>query len=198
MKNGKKYSYEEIVELLRNSTHSAPQVWSNIEAELELNGRLNELPQYKAPEGLWDSIEAELPESTPSRPVVSRKGNNLKLLVIGFLIGALSLVSVQYLMKDNTQKYQYKSEIEMASLVSNKIEMDDKVNEVLNYIEENSFLFDKEQLIEFNTQLEEINRALEQLIEMQEKYGHDASSNKMMAKIERDRATLLKSMIANT
>ena len=52
--------------------------------------------------------------------------------------------------------------------------------------------------MEFNTQLEEINRALEQLIEMQEKYGHDASSNKMMAKIERDRATLLKSMIANT
>ncbi len=198
MKNEKKYSYEEIIELLRNSTHSAPPIWSSIEAELELNDRLDELPQYKAPEGLWDSIESELPESTPSRPVVNTKGNNLKLLVIGFLIGALSLVSVQYLIKDNTQKYQYKSEIEMASLVSNKIEMDDKVNEVLNYIEENSFLFDKEQLTEFNTQLEEINRALEQLIEMQEKYGHDASSNKMMAKIERDRATLLKSMIANT
>ena len=208
MKDGKKYSYDEILELLRNSNYTAPDVWGHIETELDLTSQLKELPQYKAPDNLWEGIEAELGEPTPvttpvNTPVITAqatsKYSTLKLLALGVLIGIFSLASIQYLIKNNKgQEYQYKSEVEMASLISNKIELDDNVNEVVSYIRENSFLFNQEQLEEFNTQLEEINKALEQLIDMQEKYGLDASSNKLMAKIERDRATLLKTMIANT
>ena len=208
MKDGKKYTYEEILELLSNSTYAAPDVWGNIEAELDLTSKLMELPQYKAPDNLWAGIEAEIGETTPvaksvTRPVTTPQATSrhstLKLIALGILIGIISLASVQYLMENNKeQEYQYKSEVEMATLISNKIELDDNVTEVVNYIRDNSFLFEQEQLEEFNTQLEEINKALEQLIQMQEKYGLDASSNKLMARIERDRATLLKSMIANS
>lgn len=199
MKNANKLTYKELLTLLRNKTYAAPDNWDSIVEELELSERLEDLPQFKAPDGLWSGIEKELPEKTKQESRKGRSFNGLPILAVGILIGMLLLGSIQlFLKKENSQEFRYKSEVELASLLENKTELDENVNEVLEYIENNSFLFDAQQLAEFNEQLEEINQALEQLIIMQEKYGLDQSSNKLMVKIERERTNLLKSMIAST
>ena len=59
-------------------------------------------------------------------------------------------------------------------------------------------MFSDEQLDEFNAQLTAINAALEKLMDIQAKYGSDEASSKMMARMERDKADLLKSMIVKS
>ena len=199
MKKANKMTYAELLNLLQSKTYSAPDNWDAIVDELELSEKLEHLQQFKAPEGLWSGIEKELQENPQQESGMKKKLNGLAILVIGILIGMLLLGSIQlFLKKESSQKFQYKSEVELASLNENKTELDDNVSEILEYIENNSFLFDPQQLSEFNEQLEEINQALEQLIIMQQKYGLDQSSTKLMVKIERERTNLLKSMIAST
>ena len=119
MKDGKKYSYEDILELLANSTYTAPDRWGSIEAELDLSNKLSRLPEYKAPDDLWEGIESEIGETVATKPQTTLRYSNVKLVALGVLIGILSLASIQYLMKNNkSEEYQYKSEVEMASLIS--------------------------------------------------------------------------------
>lgn len=191
-----KYTYAEMIEQLRNKTYVAPDIWDNIEQELDLGDKLQELPELTAPEGLWEGIEEQLEEAPIEVGTKSGKLRWVAILALGIVIGMILLGSIQLLMQNESdQQFQYKSEVEMASLQDNTIDLDANIEDVLEYIEMNSFLFDEEQLEEFNTQLEEINQALEQLLEMQENYGSDPSSNKLMEKIEREKANLLKSMI---
>ena len=207
MNIGKKYTYEQLIDLLKESSHTAPDIWTEIESELDLGQKIIQLPEYSAPDNIWDNIAAEMDaepqELSTNNDTVYNKGKSNKtnwaLLTIGMIIGILALTLFQYIFStDHKDKFQYKSEIEMANLYDNKVEIEDNISDVLQYIEQNSFLFDQEQLQEFNIQLEEINQALQQLIELQEKYGLDDSSHKLMARMERDKATLLKSMISDT
>ena len=199
MSTGRKYTYDELIDMVKESSYTAPDVWSEMAGELDLSQELTQLPQYKAPDHIWDNIAAEI-EVGPQK-ISNDSGNktNWLMLVVGIVIGVLALALIQYcLTTDHKDKFEYKSEIEMASLYDNKVEVEENTSDVLEYIEHNSFLFDEEQLEEFNTELEEINEALKQLMELQEKYGLDESSHKLMARMERDRATLLKSMISDT
>jgi flagellar basal body-associated protein FliL len=199
MSTGKKYTYDELIDMVKESSYTAPDVWSEIAGELDLSQKVTQLPQYKAPDHIWDNIAAEIEVAPQKISNDSSNKTNWVMLVVGIVIGVLALALIQYFFTtDHKDKFEYKSEIEMASLYDNKVEVEENISDVLEYIEQNSFLFDEEQLQEFNTQLEEINEALKQLMELQEKYGLDESSHKLMARMERDRATLLKSMISDT
>ena len=201
----RRYTYEEIIQLLRKHEYTAPNVWDGIEEELDMGDQIDNLPTHKAPEGLWSAIESELDDinyeedseiEIKAETRKERKISGLTLLSIGVIIGMILLGSIQwYIQGEKEPDFQYKSEVESGTLLDNKIELDENVTEVLQYIEDNEYLFDEEQLTEFNSQLAEINEALSQLMEMQDNYGKDQSSNKMMAKIEREKANLLKSMI---
>ena len=199
MSTGRKYTYDELINMVKESSYTAPDVWSEIAGELDLSQELTQLPQYNAPDHIWDNIAAEIEVEPPTPITDAGSKSKWALLVTGIVIGILALTLFQYIFSgDHKDKFEYKSEIEMASLYDNKVEVEENISDVLEYIEHNSFLFDEEQLEEFNTQLEDINEALKQLIELQEKYGLDESSHKLMARMERDRATLLKSMISDT
>jgi len=184
--------------MLKSNQHKAPVSWDAIESALILDQGITELPTYKAPDNLWEGIEQGL-DTTSAQPVkASRNLNGIYILLASILFFISTVIAVKFLSSDNDDGYQYRSEVELASLQENKVILDDNVDEVLMYIENNSFMFTDEQLEEFNAQLAEINTALTKLMEMQEKYGLDESSNKMMARMERDKANLLKSMIRNS
>jgi len=194
--NAEKISYDQMLDLLRDQEYTAPVSWGRIESSLELSENIGELPTYKAPDNLWEGIEAGLDQE---QSIKAKNYNGVYILLASILFFISTIIAVNFLSKDNSDTtYQYKSEIEMASLHENKVMLDDNIDEVLMYIENNSFMFSDEQLEEFNAQLAEINAALTKLMEMQEQYGMDESSTKMMARMERDKADLLKSMISNT
>lgn len=193
-----KITYDEMIGLLKSNQHKAPVSWEAIESALILDQNIAELPTYKAPDNLWEGIEKGL-DTAPSKPVkASRNYNGIYILLASMLFFISTVIAVKFLSSTSNDGYQYRSEVELASLQENKVMLDDNVDEVLMYIEHNSFMFTDEQLEEFNAQLAEINDALTKLMEMQEKYGLDESSNKMMARMERDKANLLKSMIRNS
>jgi len=199
-----RYTYDEVLELLRKNELAAPDRWGEIEEELDINDQLLDLPTYQAPDGLWATIESELDDISyeeKSEPQLKqrKKISGLTILFLGVLMGMFLLGAIQLFFHGQEElDFQYRSEVEADTLLDNKIELDENITEVLQYIEDNEYLFDDEQLAEFNSQLGEINEALRQLMEMQENYGIDQSSNKMMAKIEREKANLLKSMIGKT
>jgi len=192
-----KITYEQMMQMLRNEQHKAPVTWDQLEASLNLDQGITELPTYKAPDNLWAGIEEGLEDSKPEK--IARNYNGLFILLASILFFVSTIIVVKFLGQSDQQTgFDYKSEVELASLYENKVMLDDNIDEVLGYIENNSFMFTEEQLEEFNTQLAEINAALEKLMEMQENYGTDESSNRMMARMERDKANLLKSMISNS
>ena len=197
-----KLTYQEMIDLLKSKQHQAPVSWGQIESSLRLEQSIAELPNHKAPDNLWAGIEEGLdqPESSisPSRQA-PKTSNGLYMLLSAILFLISTVIAVNFLSKENQEsEYEYKSEIEMASLHENKVMLDDNIDEVLQYIENNSFMFSDEQLDEFNAQLTAINAALEKLMDIQAKYGSDEASSKMMARMERDKADLLKSMIVKS
>lgn len=193
----KKITYEQMLDLLKTKQYTAPDNWEQLEGSLTIQDGLSQLPTYKAPDNLWEGIEAGLDNSAPVQQPRNLNGLYIFLASILFLISTVILVK-HFSSDDQTSLFQYKSEVEMASLQENKMMLDDNIEEVLQYIEYNSFMFSQDQLDEFNTQLTDINTALTKLLEMQETYGSDESSTKLMAKMERDKANLLRSMITSS
>ena len=195
MKTGKKYTFKELMDSVRASTHSAENNWIDLELELELNDKISQLSDHTAPKDLWDAIDKEINEEPQGEAINGKNTGSFIFLVVGILIGITAFALFQYAVdKGDNDEFKYDSEIEIATLEHNSIEVDENVSEILRYIENNSAQFDKEQLIEFNLQLEDINRALKEFIELQNIYGLDESSKKQMAIIEKSRLDLLKSM----
>ena len=192
-----KVTYDEMIAMLKSKQYTAPDRWSAIEENLILNHSISQLPEYKAPDNLWEGIEAGLEGTAQESQPKSYNGLYIFLASVLFLISTVILVK-HFSNEQPTSLFQYKSEVEMASLQENKMLLDDNIDEVLQYIEYNSFMFSQEQLDEFNRQLTDINAALTKLMEMQETYGSDESSTKLMAKMERDKANLLRSMITSS
>ena len=197
MKHNDKISYSEVLEMLKGSNHKAPDLWGSIEEELVMQDHITDLPSYAAPDNLWEGIEEQLP--TTKSVGTPKSKSNAWMVLIGVVLGVLILAGIQFLMQtDEGLDFKYKSEVEFAELNNNRVELSDDLDDALLYIENNSFLFTEQEMTEFNEQLKAINEALEDLMKLQEKYGLDDSANKLFAKMERDKAKLLKTMISNT
>lgn len=191
----KKLTYQELIELLQAQQHKAPDVWESLADELDLQEGLSQLPEHKAPEGLWGGIEKSLVEE--DQALGKKDRYRIYLLVAGFVIMILSSAIV-YLMGERnlSNKVVYKSEIEMAAIDDSKVEIAQDLDEVLSYIQHNEFVFTTEELEKFQEQLAELNTAIERIISVQSQYGQDESTTKLLARMERDKADLIKQMIA--
>ncbi len=193
-----KMTYQEMLDLLKGHQYAAPNRWEEIAGSLDLSQGLTDLPLYQAPDHLWDNIEVALDSPTVEPDRVDRYQLYLKLA--GMAIVFLSLIVV-YLLSTRTEavsEFQYRSEVELASMDNQDLEVDENLDEVLSYIEANEFIFDADELKQFKQQLAELNAAIERIKEMKEIYGQDESSVKLLARIERDKADLLRTMISAT
>jgi hypothetical protein len=195
MKN-KKYTYDEILSLLRENSHTAPDGWNELELNLDINTQVNNLPTYKAPD-LWSNIESELDETTLNKEESVNDNKHLLYLKIASIIILLMAITIAYLLTQNMsdREVQYRSEIETATLINDEVDIDTDLENIMLYIESNASAYTKEELMEFQNQLAEIMDSIEDIIELQNTYGGDESSMKLLASMEREKSDLLKSFI---
>lgn len=198
-----KITYEQMIQLLQSEQHKAPVSWDQIEVSLGLDQGISDLPTYKAPDNLWAGIEAGLdgPGKNTLKNSVEKSSNNTNgylITAVVLLLGVIMYLLMHLIPGDTEPAFRYKSETEKVEMQNNFAELDTEIEDVLMYIEGNSFLFEDEKLAEFRKQLEELNVALDQISHMQENYGTDESSTRLMAKMERDKVNLIKSMITST
>jgi len=194
-----KITYEEMISKLQSRTYEAPNSWSFIESDLDLNQKVAELKTYSAPDDLWDKIDAELEPPILEAKVLDVKSNSSKRL---YYLAAASLVfiiaSVWMIPNQQEANVSYTSEVEgtnstkQMAMVTNP---ENDLSEAYDFIKENEFLYTAKDKIDYEKQLEELQEAKKNIQYMQEQYGVDKNTQKMQAKVERQIAELLKSMI---
>jgi len=194
-----KITYEEMISKLQSRTYEAPNSWSFIESDLDLNQKVAELKTYSAPDDLWDKIDAELEPPILEAKVLDVKSNSSKRL---YYLAAASLVfiiaSVWMIPNQQEANVSYTSEVEVTNstkqmaMVTNP---ENDLSEAYDFIKENEFLYTAKDKIDYEKQLEELQEAKKNIQYMQEQYGVDKNTQKMQAKVERQIAELLKSMI---
>lgn len=181
-----------MLSALREHTKTAPNRWEDLSDELDLQDQVKDLSDHKAPEGLWGKIEASLPAEEEVKPSTK----SWRWLYIGILL--VIIASAVYLTTSgpNDSTISYQSEV-IASLDTPADVPSDQstVDEAINYIEANGFLYEESQRDHYQDQLTELEEAAASLRQMQQQYGSDIQSTKMLAQIERDKAALIKKMI---
>jgi len=187
--------YEEMIDRLKRHQHTAPDVWQGIEDDLDLQAGLSELPSHAAPDGLWDGIESAL----PTQPVPPRDVMKLRryLALAGLTILLLSAVIVKLLSTEpQGPVLEYRSEIAEQSSPLAPIQIDRNLEELMAIIEANKNYLDEASLRNYKEQLSDIQAAIDQIMEMQDNYGTDEESIKLLARMERGKADLIKNMMA--
>ena len=192
-----KMTYKEMISKLQAQTYSAPDRWEGIEADLDLSDQVSQLKTHQAPENLWDKIDAELdviPEVTDVAPEKFRINPRIYLLA-----GIVALVGLIIWMtqKDNELEISYSSEVVESVSVSKPIEgpVNNELLEAINFIDDNDFLYTAKDKLDYEKQMAKLEEAEKEIRLMQDQYGADKNSQKMLAKIEREKAELIKSMI---
>jgi len=188
-----KVTYNEMIDLLKNKVHVAPNRWEQIEEDISFNERVSNLKQHTAPEGLWDKIESELDVELPVK-----KPQSFLKIIIGFLaIMILTYTTSQFFTSENTsQSFVYKSEIEIIDNELPEVETNTPTYESgVEFINTNEEAFSEENFSSYQKELDELESAVQKIKMMQGEYGEDASSLKMLSRLEREKAELIKNMI---
>ncbi len=192
-----KMTYEEMISKLQAQTYIAPDAWDAIETDLDLNDQVSQLKTHKAPEDLWDKIDAELDEKPNIRVEVSEKFrvNPRTYVLVGLLILVSALIFV--LSRNNDTEISYSSEVIKTEISTKSIEgpLNNELIQAISFINENDFLYTAKDKLDYEKQMKKLEAAEKDIRQMQEQYGVDKNSQKMLAKIEREKAELIKSMI---
>ena len=192
-----KMTYEEMISKLQAQTYSAPDRWEALETDLDLNDQVSQLKMHKAPEDIWGRIDAELdviPELVEVTPEKFKINPRIYLLAgIVALIGSLIWMTP----KESELEISYSSEVVESETVVKPIEgpVNKELLEAINFIDQNDFLYTAKDKLDYEKQMAKLEEAEKEIRSMQEQYGADKNSQKMLAKIEREKAELIKSMI---
>jgi len=194
MKEPNKISYAQMIELLQKQVHQAPDTWQHIEEEVSFNQGLSNLKKYKAPDNIWDKIENDLDNQEKSK---ASQHNYLRTGSAIIIIVSLLFLMTNYIKtKNKVNAFVYSSQIEINENNIPEIETDNQAfSSGIDFINTNESNFSKESFNSYKEQLLELESAIEKLNLMQEQYGEDSSSIKMLSKLEREKADLIKSMI---
>jgi hypothetical protein len=193
-------TYEEMISKLQAHIHSAPDLWDSIVTDLDLNDQISSLKTHKAPEDIWDKIDAELdivPEVVEVAPEKFRINPRIYLLA-----GIVAIVGLIVWLNPKGEKVaiSYSSEVVENETVIKLIEgpINEEFLEAINFINQNDFLYTAKDKLDYEKQMAKLEEAAAEIQYMQEQYGADKNSQKMLAKIEREKAELIKSMIKGT
>lgn len=194
-----KITYQQLIESLRNHTYEAPDAWHKIEDQLSLDRALTKLKTHRVESDLWTNISDAL--ETDQQLSRQKKLTKTYWIVSGIVIMIVSIViGVWWSATSNTASaYTYSSEIEYEQI---SYGFDEKMNVLEQkgnrFIDENDFLFESDIILEYKKEIEKIDKAIERVKIASEQYGTDVSMAKVLAKLEREKASLIKKMINRT
>lgn len=194
-----KITYKALIETLQSHKHVATDSWNDIANTLDIDSHLESLKPHKLETDLWAGIEGAL----DSKPQGKIKGKGYYLVISLFLtVLAIGLLWVGYKIKQNSGseiEYAYKSEV-IFDKIDYKIENIDSQLEQLGqrFIYENEFLFSRENVDEYKSEIQKIDQAIDRINNIKDQYGLDESMIKLLAKMEREKSALIKKMINKT
>lgn len=190
-----KMTYEEMISKLQAQTYSAPDSWEAIAMNLDLNDHVSQLKLHRAPEDLWGKIDAELELTPEVAKEVPRKINSKAYLIAASIV----LVAAVFWTKSSDVVYDisYSSEVIETTIITTSTAgpLNPEFLEAINFIDQNDFLYSAKDKLDYEKQMTKLEDAEKEVRQMQEQYGVDKSSQKMLAKIEREKSELIKSMI---
>ncbi len=189
-----KKTFKDLIEMLQEQQHVAPAGWDEIAEELDFADNFSDLKTYKVEKDLWSGIEEALVEE----PIVAKPKFKIHHLVLRYAAIGLLLIGLTFVLlpKEREESFAYRSEVEYGSTRISETESDDaSFDNGKDFISENSFLYSESKLKEYQVQLEDLEMAIADVAQMQEQYGTDTDGLKLLAKMERQKATLIKSMI---
>lgn len=189
-----KITYQAAILMLKNKVHQAPNKWEQLEDELTLNDNLSNLKKHKAPDDIWSRIETELEVEMPQKvsPLYGKFATGLIVIII------LTYLTGQFFGSENVESnFVYKSEVEVINSELPEIESNSiAYKNGIHFIELNQGIFSEENYSAYQKELKDLDMAITKIKMMQEEYGQDASSLKMLSKLERQKADLIKSIIS--
>lgn len=190
----KKKTYDEMVGMLQEHQHVAPEGWDKIVEELDFTRHVSRLQPHQVEKDLWTGIE----EALTTEAAHKKPNQQFRLVLLRIAAVGLLLLGVGFWLMQNQKSdfYAYHSEVEYGQELTVDKELQDATfAKGIDYLSENSFLFSEEKLTEYQIQLRDLETAITEIQLMQEQYGVDAAGIKLLAKMERQKATLIKSMI---
>lgn len=189
-----KMTYEEMISLLQHSRHKAESSWQTLAEELDLEDNLELLPAHEVERDLWKGIEASLPPEHGN-------GKNRTIRIFAFLryaaILIFLLITANYFFTNiNEDPFVYHSEIEIGQQPITLPQHDEAaIEKAKAFINENNFLFSEELINEFQNELAQLESDIAAIKSMQESYGIEEAEIKMISKMERQKAAIIKSML---
>lgn len=182
--------------------HPPVDLWDKIEGALEADQidqqwrpKIKELPQYEAPAMIWEQIAHELP---PEKPSIDRP--NIITLWPRLAAAAAILVLLlaggwwQFSDRENVNVTFSQELIQEESLRQDWDEDDADIESVMqlaaNYPLENPADFER-----LKADLEELNAAKAELLELMKTYGKDPKVIREIGEIERQRSAVIKQVV---
>lgn len=164
--------------------------------DVQWRSKVADLPQHEAPAFIWDHIAQELPaeESIPANgklvrllPRIAAAASVLLLLALGFWWQGRSTEKVELLI---TQ------EIVPEADWPEDWEQDDEQIASVMQLAANSPLENPEDFQRLKADLEELNTARAELMELMEAYGKDPKVIREIGEIERQRSAVVKQVVS--
>lgn len=188
-----KITYQEMILKLKNHTHTAPNNWDSMASDLEIASQVSSLNTYSPPTDLWDKIEETLPQEVETKTIKP----SMYKRIIPLAAASILILCIPYLLdlsEDNNVSYSSSVEVG-AREVSTGDEGVYDLNQAYDYIDQNEFMYSADKRAAYEKELQQLEEDKNEILAMQKQYGADKNSQKIIAKIERKKASLIKSMI---
>ncbi|MBX2870442.1 MAG: hypothetical protein KTR30_00025 [Saprospiraceae bacterium] len=178
-------------------------LWDKIAGDLEEDlqdrpwrSKIAELPQYEAPAFIWDNIAEELPVEVEApksgklirlAPRIAAAASILLLLAVGV-----------WWQTSNTEKVELAitQEIVPEAQWTEDWDQDDEEIESVMRLAANSPMEKPEDFQRLKDDLEELNTARAELLELMEAYGKDPKVIREIGEIERQRSAVVKQVVS--
>lgn len=190
-------TYDEMISALKAKKYESNMEWSALESELDLGDHLQKLPQYKASSSLWDAIEESLDEGQSSDKNTQVSKGNYKH-ILGIAASFLLLIFLVNTMQKNTKEgleVSYTSNIESINDSSFAFDKSINLETADKFLDENKFVLESATLDQYQLQVNDINDRIEEIKENMSNVETDEYMTKILVRLERKKADLLKNII---
>lgn len=178
-----------------------PVCWELISAELhqdaasaQLSLQLKELPSYQPPPAIWDQIEAALVVAAPAKPA-KRVRMWPKIAAAAAIALVFSLAWWPTKETPPTVQLVTSQEIVPAPALKQDWDTDEPSFEEVMQLAANTLFENPEDFTRLKADLNELNEAKAELLELMDAYGKDPKVIRAIGEIERKRSAVLKQVV---
>lgn len=173
------------------------QKLNDLEADNRIVWKTKELPVYAPPSDLWMNIESELPAVVPEEKKIRRIGFKSGLAIAASLL--VLVIAGRFVFNQNTDEVVSIAFSEepnaMESISMDWNDDDEEIQKVVAAFTSSIIVQQSLDADDLLLELEELDTARQDAIEMLSKYGRDATVITQITHIENERSAVVKKMV---